>query len=265
MGVSVTFIPPNVGADVAEWFTEKTKAVVLESPGSQTFEMQDLPAIAAACQARGILTMTDNTWASPLGCQPIKHGIDMIVHAGTKHLGGHSDIMLGLIVTNETTKPLVHRMARAMGQCAGSEEIYLALRGLRTLKLRLERATATALVVTRWLQARPEVERVLFPPRESDPGHALWKRDYSGACGLFGVVLKPGPSEAQLQAMIDGYRLFGIGASWGGYESLCIRNAPKRNHPAFLPDGHLLRYHVGLEDPEDLIADLAEGFDRLAR
>ncbi len=263
-GVEVEFVPSDCGAEIAERFKENTRALFLESPGSLTFEMQDLRAIADQARNRGIRTVIDNTWASPLGCQPLSLGIDISVHAATKHLVGHSDAMLGVICCNDETAPLVHRMIRALGHAAGSEEAYLGQRGARSLAVRLERASQSALRICRWLQDRPEVARVLYPPLPDDPGHALWQRDFSGACGLFSLVLAKPYEKQQVARMLEGYDLFSIGASWGGYESLVRTETPIRTAKAWEGEGPIIRYSIGLEDCDDLLADLEAGFGRLA-
>ncbi len=263
LGIAVDFVPSDVGGEIADHFRENTRAVYLESPGSLTFEMQDLPAVAAAAKARGIVTVMDNTWASPLGCRPLALGIDISVHAATKHFVGHSDAMLGVISCNEETAAAVQRMVRALGQSAGSEEAYLGQRGVRSLHVRLERASASALELCRWLQGRPEVARVLYPPLPDDPGHALWKRDFTGACGLFAILLEEGYEKPAVAAMLEGYELFGIGASWGGYESLVRTEVPRRSARSWDASGVVIRYSIGLEDCEDLRRDLESGFNRL--
>ncbi len=266
LGVEVEFYDPLIGAGIETLFRPNTRAIFMESPGSLTFEVQDVPAIAAAARQHDIVTMIDNSWASPLGFQPLAHGVDISIHAATKHIVGHSDAMLGLIAVNERCETRLRTGIWGLGYGAGSEEAYLGLRGMRTIELRLKQASANALVVARWLQQRPEVERVLYPPLPDDPGHALWKRDFTGACGLFGVVLAAPQTDDALSAMIDGYDYFGLGASWGGYESLVIPTFPEKLRTArpWHAKGSTLRYHVGLEDPEDLIGDLEAGFARLA-
>src|SRR5205823_2008612 len=208
----------------------------------------------------------DNTWATPLGFAAFAHGVDVAVHAGTKYLGGHSDLLLGLIVSNEAQYARLHRLWTDMGVAASSDDCFLALRGLRTLALRLERHTRSALEIAQWLSARAEVAEVVFPALPGSRGHALWKRDFTGACGLFGVVLHP-VDKARIDAMLDGLRLFKMGFSWGGFESLVIPanvgRAKRTLH--WNVAGPYLRLHVGLEDPADLIADLADGFARLHR
>ena len=238
--------------------------VYVESPGSLTFEVQDVPAIAAAAHEAGAKVLMDNTWASPYLFRSFEHGVDVSIHAATKYIVGHSDVMLGAVITNEEMYLPVRTMAADLGHCAGPDDAYFALRGLRTLSVRLERHERNALAVARWLQTRPEVARVLYPALPEDPGHRLWKRDFLGASGLFGVVLKPAP-KAAVYALIDALDLFGIGSSWGGYESLILPTNPERGRTAtrWVPEGPTLRLHIGLEDPQDLIEDLDRGFYQL--
>ncbi|HEY7552944.1 MAG TPA: cystathionine beta-lyase [Hyphomicrobiaceae bacterium] len=264
-GVETTYYDPTVGAGIAGLMRPNTALVYAESPGSLTFEVQDIPALAAAAHAGGALLAMDNTWASPLYFKPFEHGIDISIQAGTKYIVGHADAMLGAITVAE---PLAHRLvveAGGLGICAGTEEMYLGLRGLRTLDVRLERHWLSGVEIARWLEQRPEVARVLHPALPSHPQHELWKRDFLGACGLFSVVLRP-CSKAALAAMIEGLELFGIGASWGGYESLVLPfdAARTRSATAWQPEGRTVRLHIGLEDVDDLKADLEAGFARLA-
>ena len=263
-GVETTYYDPALGAGVAALIRPNTRVVYMESPGSLTFEVQDVPAIAAAARAAGAVAVVDNTWATPLHFKPFAHGVDVAVHAGTKYIVGHSDAMLGLIDTTEEHFKRIRRTVVLMGHAAAPDDVYLALRGLRTLSVRLARHQEVGLTLARWLQGRPEVARVLHPALPEHPGHDLWRRDFTGACGLFGVVLKPCPRDA-VTAMLDGLALFGMGASWGGYESLIRLEYPARVRTAttWNPPGPTLRIHAGLEDPEDLIADLEAGFDRL--
>ena len=262
LGVETTYYDPLIGAGIAGLFQPNTKAVFCESPGSLTFEVQDIPAIAAVAHARGASVLMDNTWATPLFFPALKHGIDLDIHAATKYIGGHSDVMMGTVSANESHATHLTTFFNDLGLYASGDDCFLALRGLRSLAARLARHQENALRLTRWLEERPEVERVLYPALESDPGHALWKRDFTGATGLFGVVLKP-VSEQALAAMIDGLEHFGLGYSWGGYESLIIPAHFVRTATAFKAAGPVLRIHAGLEHPDDLIADLAAGFARL--
>lgn len=265
MGVTARFYDPAIGAGIAELITEKTRLVLAESPGSQTFEIQDLPAIASACRARGVWLAFDNTWATPLYHKPLGFGADISIQAATKYVVGHADAMLGIITANERAAPYIQRAHEDLGLCAGPEDCFLALRGLRTMGIRLARHQASALEIARWLEARPEVARVLHPALPAHPGHALWKRDFTGSSGLFSIILKPCPPNA-VAAMLDGLALFGMGYSWGGYESLVVPfdPAPNRTATKWAGEGPALRLHIGLDDPADLMADLDAGFQRLA-
>ncbi len=265
MGVEVGYYDPVIGAAIADRMRPNTRAVYLESPGSLSFELQDVPAIAAAAKSRGAAVLMDNTWATPLYFRPHEHGVDVSIQAGTKYLGGHADLNLGTISATGEFWPQIKETTGTLGLCPGPEDAFLALRGLRTLAVRLERHMQSGLKIARWLAGRPEVLRVLHPALETHPQHAIWKRDFRGACGLFSFVLKP-CAPAAVAAMVDGLELFGIGASWGGYESLAIpfdcskvRTATKWN-----PGGPTVRFHIGLEDPDDLIADIERGLKRLA-
>jgi cystathionine beta-lyase len=263
-GVETTYYDPTIGAGIAALMRENTRAVLVEAPGSQSFEMQDIPAIAEVVHARGGTVIMDNTWATPLLFPPHERGVDIAVEAGTKYLSGGSDLLLGLTSANAKHFPAVRRTFDHFALCAGPEDIFLALRGLRTMNLRLREHGRAGLEMARWLQARPEVLQVLHPALPEDPGHAIWKRDFSGASGLFGVILKPCP-EAALAAMLDGLELFGMGFSWGGFESLVIPFdcAPYRTATTWAPGGWALRFHIGLEEVADLKADLEAGFARL--
>jgi cysteine-S-conjugate beta-lyase len=264
MGVAVTYYDPLLGADIAREFRPETRVVFVESPGSLTFDVQDVPAIAEVAHARGALVVMDNTWATPLFFRAFDHGVDVSVHAATKYIGGHSDVLLGLIVGNAATYPALHRLWTDMGVTASSDDCFLALRGLRTLPTRLARQQASGFAIAEWLRARPEVREVLHPGLPSARGHDLWKRDFRGATSLFGVVLHP-VAEARIAAMLDGLELFSMGWSWGGFESLVIPTWPERTRTAttWHPGGPSLRFAIGLEDPDDLIADLDAGFARL--
>jgi cysteine-S-conjugate beta-lyase len=260
-GVETTFFDPLIGAGVTELFKPNTKAILVEAPGSQTFEMPDIPAIAAIAHARGALAIDDNTWATPLYHRSLDQGVDISMQAATKYIGGHSDIMFGTISANARAWPMIAETIRLLGVCAGPDDVFLALRGLRTLAVRLAQHQRSALEIARWLATRPEVIRVLHPALESDPGHAIWKRDFTGASGLFSVVLKPAPQKA-VDALLDAVKLFGMGYSWGGFESLIIPFdcAPYRTATKWAPGGPALRLHIGLENVEDLKCDLERGF-----
>lgn len=264
-GVETTFFDPNIGADIGSLFTERTRAVYLEAPGSLTFEMQDVPAIAAVAKAKGAATIFDNTWATPLYFKPLAAGVDITLIAATKYIGGHSDIMLGTVSANDAYWPQLKETHGTLGLCVGPDDIYLGLRGLRTMAVRLERQMRSGLTVANWLAKRPEVARVLHPALGSDPGNALWKRDMTGASGLFGVLFKDW-TDGDAARLIDGLELFGIGASWGGFESLAIlsKPSPNRDVTPWTEKGALIRLHIGLEDTDDLIADLEAGFARVA-
>jgi cystathionine beta-lyase len=264
-GVETTYYDPTIGAGIARLMRPNTALVYTESPGSLTFEVQDIPALAAAAHAAGALVVLDNTWASPLYFKPFAHGADISIQAGTKYIVGHADAMLGAITVAE---PLAQRLvaeAGGLGICAGTEEMYLGLRGYRTLDVRLERHWRSGVEVARWLEGRPEVARVLHPALPSHPQHALWERDFLGASGLFSIVLKPYTKTA-VAALIEGLELFGLGASWGGYESLVLPfdAAKTRSATIWAPEGPTVRLHIGLEDAADLKADLEAGFARLA-
>ncbi len=263
--VETTFYDPLVGAGIASQMRPNTRVVFVESPGSLTFEVQDVPAIAAAAHARGALVVMDNTWGTPLYFKPFAHGVDVSVQAATKYIVGHSDAMLGVVTCNEETWPRVRAYTHETGQTAGPDDVYLAQRGLRTMAVRLARHWENGVALAEWVARQPEVERVLHPALPGDPGHALWKRDFTGACGLFGVVLKDGVSERALAALLDGLELYGIGASWGGYESLVMpmRPAELRTATVWPHQGPAFRVHAGLEAVDDLVSDLEAGFARL--
>ncbi len=220
-GITATYFDPLIGAGIASLFRPETKAVFLESPGSYTFEVQDVPAIAAAAHEHNIAVILDNTWATPLHFNAIGHGVDLSVQAATKYIGGHADLMMGMVTANAAYKDRLVHAHGDLGLCSNGDEAFMALRGLRTLAVRLQRHQENATELAAWLKHRPEVDHVLYPPLHDDPGHALWKRDFTGASGLLGVVLKP-VSDKAIAAMIDGMELFGIGFSWGGFESLVV-------------------------------------------
>lgn len=263
-GVTTRYYDPGLDAEgLMALVQPQTRLILLEAPGSLTFEMQDVPAIAEAARARGVLTMIDNTWAAGLLFKPLAHGVDISVQALTKYVGGHSDLLMG---SAATVDPELGRLLKAGFTNAGwgvsADDAYLAARGLRTLKTRLDRHGESGLTLARWLERQPEVLRVLHPGLESDPGHALWKRDFSGASGLFGAVLRPASNKAVL-AFLDALELFGLGFSWGGYESLAIHCDPqvRTSRPRLELGGPLIRLHVGLEGADDLTADLRQALD----
>ncbi len=265
LGVKTIYYDPLIGAVIETLITDKTKVVFTESPGSQTFEVQDIPAIAKAAHEAGAVVILDNTWATPLYFKPFAHGVDVSIQAATKYIVGHADAMLGAITATKRASAAVCKAHEDLGLCPGPEDVYLGLRGLRSLGVRLERHQRSGLEMARWMVARPEVARVIHPALPSDPGHALWSRDFTGASGLFSIVLKP-VKRAQLAAMLDGLSLFGMGYSWGGFESLILPFDPKayRTATEWQVEGPAVRLHVGLEDVEDLKADLDAGFARLA-
>ena len=260
-GVETTYFDPLVGSGIEQLLKPNTRAVVVEAPGSQSFEMPDIPAIAAVAHAHGALVIDDNTWATPLYHRSLEQGVDISMQAATKYIGGHSDIMFGTISANEKAWPLIAEGIRLLGVCAGPDDVFLALRGVRTLGVRLAQHHRSGLEMARWLAARPEVIDVLHPALESHPGHAIWKRDFTGASGLFSIVLQPRP-QAAVDAMLNTLTLFGMGYSWGGFESLAIPFdcASYRTATRWAPGGPTLRLHIGLENVEDLKADLERGF-----
>ena len=263
MGIETEFYDPAVGADIERLIRHNTRLIWLESPGSQTFEMQDVSTITEVARAKGITTLIDNTWSGGYYFKPLSHGVDVSVQAGTKYIVAHSDVMLGSITSNAETHEQVYASAQSFGACSGPDDVYLALRGLRTMGVRMPRHHESGLKIARWLQDRPEVIRVMHPGLPEDPGHELWCRDFSGASGLFGFVVEsPNPTKAA--EFMDGLEYFGMGSSWGGFESLLIPAAPEKNRSAteWAPGGFTMRIHVGLEDVDDLIADLNAGFDR---
>jgi len=262
-GVETTYYDPLIGSGIKDLMQSNTAVVFTESPGSHTFEVQDLPAISDAAHAVGAVVLIDNTWASPLFHKPLTLGADVSIQACTKYIVGHSDALLGSMTAVREHFDTLYTVRQQLGISVGPDDAYLATRGLRTMGVRLRQHEKSTLAVIRWLQQRPEVKRVLYPALEDDPGHALWKRDFSGASGLFGVILADS-SEGAVNAMIDGMKLFPLGYSWGGYESLMCASAPKRMRTAteWTEQEPGLRIYVGLEDVDDLIADLEAGFER---
>ena len=263
-GVSTRYVGSRAGADeIMAVATPATRLIVLESPGSLTFEMQDVPAIARAASEGGILTLIDNTWAAGLTFKPLAHGVDLSVQALTKYVCGHSDVFLGSAATNRADLAgKLSRTVRDTGWAVAPDDAYQGLRGLRTLAARMAAQGAGGLEVARWLEGRPEVVRMLHPALPGFPDHELWARDFTGACGLFAFVLQPAP-EAAVHALLNALDLFGLGFSWGGFESLAIHCDPQlgagRTAEPWTAEGPVVRLHVGQEDPADLIADLARG------
>lgn len=267
MGVTVTYYPPAIGSGISEMITPQTRAILCESPGSHSFEIQDIPAIAMAAREKGVKVLLDNTWATPLYFRPFEHGVDVSIQAATKYIVGHSDCELGAIICNEETYPAVKEQTLRLGICVGPDDCYLGLRGLRTLAARLPRHQESGFKLAEWCQNQPEIEKVLHPGLPDFPGHDLWKRDFHGACGLFGVVFKPEITEKAVHALIDSRRFFGIGFSWGGFESLILPTSPGKIHPItpWPYEGLSIRLHAGLENVEDLVADLEEGMAALRK
>ncbi|WP_333606850.1 cystathionine beta-lyase [Arsukibacterium sp.] len=264
LGIETTYYDPQLGAAIAGLIKPNTKVIFLESPGSLSFEMQDIPAICAVARQHQIVTILDNTWASPILCQPFALGVDISVQSATKYIVGHSDVMLGTASATEQHWPTLREQSYLMGYCASADDAYTALRGLRTLAVRLKQHEHSALKVAHWLQQRPEVETVLHPALPSHPGHAIFKRDFSGSNGLFSFVLKQG-SQQQVEAFIEGMAHFKMGFSWGGYESLitATMQLQKLRSASHWPySGPLLRLHIGLEDVDDLLDDLTRAFER---
>ncbi|CAH1651239.1 Putative cystathionine beta-lyase [Hyphomicrobiales bacterium] len=264
-GVEVTYYPPEIGAGIAALIKPNTRVVYCESPGSGSFEIQDIPAIAAVAHEAGAMVVLDNTWASPLYFKPFEHGVDVSIQAATKYIVGHSDAELGSLTATEEAYPLVKRQAMRLGICVGPDDCYLGMRGLRTLATRLPRHQDSAMRIARWLQEQPEVEQVLYPALPGAPGHEIWKRDFLGATGLFGVALREGIASESMIAMLDNRKLFKIGFSWGGYESLLMPSDPAHSHPntPWRYKGPCFRVNVGLEHVDDLLADLEAGFEAM--
>lgn len=263
-GVETTYFDPMIGPAIETLFRPNTAAVFTEAPGSQSFEVQDVPGIAVVAKKHNALTIMDNTWATPFFFPPHERGVDIALEAGTKYLGGHSDLLLGIVSANERAWKKLRSTFDAFAMCAGPDDMFLALRGLRTMHLRLKEAEKQGLTMARWFAERPEVKQVLHPALPSCPGHDIWKRDFLGSSGLFSVILHPAPQKA-VAAMLDGLKYFGMGYSWGGFESLVVPFdcADYRTATTWNPGGPALRFQIGFEEVEDLQADLDEGFKRL--
>ena len=262
LGIETTFYDPLIGKGIAALVRPNTRVIYLESPGSQTMEVQDVPAIVAVAHAHGAVAILDNTWTGGHYFKAFEHGCDVSVQAVTKYIAGHSDVMMGSVVCNEAAWPQFKAAYEALGLFAGPDDMNMALRGLRTLDVRLERHQKNALVVADWLRGQSAVDTVLYPALSNAPGHEMWKRDFKGASGLFSVILKPMAEEA-VAKLLDGLELFGMGYSWGGFESLVVPFKPHRTATNWTAEGPCLRFHIGLESPDDLIADLKQGFNRL--
>ena len=261
MGVEVEFFAPSIGANIVSLFKANTTLVMLETPGSHTFEMPDVPAIVKACQEKGVISVIDNTWATPLFFKPLDVGVDVVIHAATKYIGGHSDLTMGVVICNAKTWPRAYRTFVQTGQTTSCDDIYLAYRGLHSMAVRVKAAAQSTKQIIDWLLQRPEVERVLWPALPTDPSYPIWKRDFSGATSLFGVVFKERYAN-QLAPMIDALKIFGLGYSWGGFESLLIQSYGTRNRTP-MPFERMVRIAVGLENPVDLIEDLNQAFNQL--
>lgn len=264
LGIEAEYYDPLIGGGIEKLIRPTTNLIWMEAPGSLTFEMQDVPAIVAAAKKHGVPTAIDNTWSGGYFFKPLTHGVDVSVQAATKYIVGHSDAMLGTIACNEEAYPKVLDTFMQQGNCAGPDDVYLGTRGLRTMAVRMQRQHENGIKLAEWLRDRPEVTRVMHPGLPNDPGYEIWKRDFTGASGLFGFVVDC-TDRAALAAMLDGMELFGMGASWGGYESLILPSDPSKMRTAtkWEANGSTLRMHIGLEDPDDLIEDLTAGFKRL--
>ena len=267
-GIEVEYYDPLIGAGIGKLIRSNTRAVLCESPGSLTFEVQDVPAIAAAAHGKGVVVLADTTWGTPYFFRSFEKGVDVSIHAATKYIGGHSDVLMGVIVTNEAQWLTVRRTVADYGYGVSPDDCYLALRGFRTIGVRMKQQMANAVKVAAWLQSHPRVKRVIYPALEGNPGHAIWKRDFGGAASLFSFVTKPA-SEEEITKFIDALQIFGIGSSWGGFESLAIAAHKEilriRTATRWDPAEPVIRLHIGLEDPEDLIADLERGFSAMTK
>lgn len=262
MGVEIEYFDPMIGADIADLLRDTTCAVMFEAPGSGTFEVPDIPAIATATRAAGVPSILDGTWATPIFCQPLVLGVDVVVASMSKYLSGHSDCMMGMIASGAKHAKDIRQTTMAIGDKTGGQEVFLALRGLRTLKMRMEYFDTVGRDMAQWFAKQPQVKTVLHPAFESCPGHSNWKSDFSGASGLFGVVFHP-CSDDQIRAFVDALHHFGIGVSWGGYESLVLPVTPQRSAGTWQEDGQLVRFNIGLEDFETLKADLTAALPHL--
>jgi cysteine-S-conjugate beta-lyase len=264
LGIETVYYDPMLGSGIKSLIRPNTRIVYCECPGSQTMEMQDVAAISAQAKAASALVMVDNTWSGGYFFQAFDNGADISVQAATKYIVGHSDAMLGTVVCNKETWPQFKEAFETMGLFAGPDDMYLGLRGLRTIDVRMQRHMQSAITVADWLRGRDEIETVLYPALSNAPGHEIWKRDFTGASGLFSIVLKP-CSEKAVAAMLDHLELFSMGYSWGGFESLIVPFKPHRSATTWTATGPALRLHIGLEHPDDLIRDLDEGFARLKK
>ncbi len=262
-GVKVSYFPANSGADIEEHITPQTRFILLESPGSNTFEIQDVPAVVKVAKQHDILIAIDNTWATPLFFQPFEHGVDISIHSVTKYISGHSDVLLGSATVTEACYARFHRLCRALEIFAPQEACYLALRGLKTLKVRLQQHESAALELAMWLQTEEAVEEVLHPALPSHPEHAIWQRDFNGASGIFSFVLRPEYAEAAVTRFVDSLQLFGIGYSWGGFKSLVTAGKFAQSDISRYHDRWMIRLNVGLEEVVDLKADVQQALAKL--
>lgn len=264
MGIEIEYYDPAIGAGIDKLIKANTKLVFVESPGSLTFEVQDIPAIAKAAHAKGVLVVADSTWGASLYFRAFEKGVDINIQSATKYISGHSDLVMGVITCKGEHYKRLAQTYKNLGMTPSGDNCFLALRGLRSLAVRLKHHYENAMIVAKWLQTRPEVEEVLYPALPGARGHDIWKRDFEGACSLFGFILKP-VDERKIAAMFDGMELFGMGYSWGGYESLMVPVKAHFTRAVLKWDEKkpLIRIHVGLEDVDDLIADLEAGFKRL--
>jgi cystathionine beta-lyase len=263
LGIETRYYDPAIGAGIADLIGPHSRAIFMESPGSLTFEVQDVPAITAIAREKGIATLIDNTWATPFFFPALAHGVDIAILACTKYIVGHSDVMMGSVTATPAFFPKIRQAAYLFGQMSSPDDAWLAARGLRTLGVRLAQHQASALKIAQWLADQPDVARVLHPALPGCPGHDLWQRDFTGSSGLFSFILKGGDEKSRA-ALIDGLAHFGIGYSWGGFESLALPVDPARYRSATLwqAEGPAVRLQIGLEDPDDLIADLDAGLAR---
>jgi cysteine-S-conjugate beta-lyase len=261
-GVEVEYYDPMVGEAIEKKFRDNTSVVMFEAPGSGTFEFPDIQGIAKTASRNGVMTILDGTWATPVFCRPLGLGVDVVVHSGSKYLSGHSDGMIGFIACNEKTYTPIRKTVMAVGDKPGAQEVHLALRGLRTLDLRMRRVHDAGIEVATWLRNRPKVAKVLHPIFDDCPGHEYWRRDFSGAAGLFGVIFKS-TTHDKVRRFVDHLKMFGIGVSWGGYESLVLPVKPVRTATNWSEEGPLVRFNIGFEDTASLIDDLEQALPLL--